>query len=284
MEFSLSILISITLTALGLGFFGSPHCLGMCGGIVMAFGLSMQTVSPTKKRLLIVCYHVGRLMSYAMLGAVGALLGASVLSPFMTNNALPRVLVGVALVFCALLMLGLPMLKHIERVGLGLWQKLSPIRAKLFPLDSVPKALMAGLLWGMLPCGLVYGAILVAVSLGATGMSGVPLGMAFMLLFGLGTLPLLIVTQKTMAVVSRFVQSFSLRRAGGVLMLVSGLAVGLHPFFHAHHHHANHAHGIQETPNKHMTHHDHNHDHHAPHNHNSHDHVPHHNHQHSHSH
>lgn len=264
----------VILTALGLGFFGSPHCLGMCGGVVMAFGLSMQGVSPAKKRLLIATYHLGRLTSYALLGAVGAVLGASVLSPVMTDNALPRILLGLALVFCALLMLGLPMLKSIEKLGLGLWQKLAPLRAKLFPLNSVPKALMAGLLWGFLPCGLVYGAILVAVGLGATGWSGVGLGSAFMFLFGLGTLPLLLTTQGGVAVLQNITQKLSLRRAGGVLMLLSGLAVGLHPFFHSHHHHAQHGAG-----HSHHAHHAHNH---AMHNH-SHDHSEHSHHNHNHS-
>lgn len=274
----------VILTALGLGFFGSPHCLGMCGGVVMAFGLSMQGVSPAKKRLLIATYHLGRLTSYALLGAVGAVLGASVLSPVMTDNALPRILLGLALVFCALLMLGLPMLKSIEKLGLGLWQKLAPLRAKLFPLNSVPKALMAGLLWGFLPCGLVYGAILVAVGLGATGWSGVGLGSAFMFLFGLGTLPLLLTTQGGVAVLQNITQKLSLRRAGGVLMLLSGLAVGLHPFFHNHHHHAQHGAGYSHHAHNHAMHnHSHSHDH-SEHSHHNHNHSEHSADQHSHQH
>lgn len=262
--------IGVVLTALGLGFFGSPHCLGMCGGVVMAFGLSMQGVSPAKKRLIIASYHLGRLTSYALLGAVGAMVGASVLSPFMTDNALPRILLGVSLVFCALLMMGLPMLKSIEKVGLGLWQKLAPMRAKLFPLNSIPKALMAGLLWGFLPCGLVYGAILVAVGLGAGGFSGVVLGAGFMVLFGLGTMPLLLTTQGGATILQKITQKISLRYAGGVLMLLSGLAVGIHPFFHAHHHHAQHGHAHHaHTHHNHSTSHnssEHHHNHHHTHN------------------
>lgn len=271
MELSLGVLAGTGLTALGLGFFGSPHCLGMCGGVVMAFGMSMQGLSPSKKRLIIASYHLGRLTSYALLGAVGALLGASVLSPLMTNNATPRVLLGLALVFCALLMMGLPMLKSIEKVGLGLWQKLAPLRAKLFPLNSIPKALMAGLLWGFLPCGLVYGAILVAVSLGATGLSGVGLGAGFMLLFGLGTLPLLLATQGGVAILHKITQRFSIRQAGGILMLIAGLLVGIHPFLHHHHNHAHHndghAHHAPHTTNPAHNHHHnhHNHEHHHTH-------------------
>lgn len=250
--------IGAILSALGLGFFGSPHCLGMCGGIVMAFGLSMQNASPTKKRLLIATYHLGRLTSYASLGAIGAIIGAGTLAPLMTNNALPRLFLGGALIFCALLMLGLPMLKNIEKLGLGLWQKLAPLRAKLFPLDSLPKALAAGLLWGLLPCGLVYGAILVAVGLGATGVTGIGLGAVFMFLFGLGTLPLLLATQGTVSVLQKFTQKLSFRRAGGVLVLISGLLVGMHPLLHANHHnHAHHHHSDHNPTHHNHSHHDH---------------------------
>lgn len=278
--------IGAILSALGLGFFGSPHCLGMCGGIVMAFGLSMQNASPTKKRLLIATYHLGRLTSYASLGAIGAIIGAGTLAPLMTNNALPRLFLGGALIFCALLMLGLPMLKNIEKLGLGLWQKLAPLRAKLFPLDSLPKALAAGLLWGLLPCGLVYGAILVAVGLGATGVTGIGLGAVFMFLFGLGTLPLLLATQGTVSVLQKFTQKLSFRRAGGVLVLISGLLVGMHPLLHANHHnhahhhhsdhnpthhnHSHHDHSNHPNPNANQSHHDHSHHNHSHHSHHSH--------------
>ncbi|MBE0407779.1 sulfite exporter TauE/SafE family protein, partial [Psychrobacter sp. FME6] len=54
--------MGLLIAALLMGFFGSPHCLGMCGGIVAAFGLSMKDISPAKKRGLIATYHLGRLL------------------------------------------------------------------------------------------------------------------------------------------------------------------------------------------------------------------------------
>ena len=56
---------ALFLAAFSMGLFGSPHCLGMCGGIVTAFGLSMQQVSDSKKNGLILTYHLGRLISYS---------------------------------------------------------------------------------------------------------------------------------------------------------------------------------------------------------------------------
>lgn len=227
-----------------MGLLGSPHCLGMCGGIVSAFGISMRDVPSHKKAWLIATYHTGRLISYMALGAVAATVGATVLAPFMTNNSLPRMLLGFAIIFAALLMLGLPVLKNIEKLGLGLWAKLAPVRTKVFPLTTLPKAMGAGLLWGLLPCGLVYGAIGVAVATGANGEpASIGTGMLFMLAFGLGTLPMLVATQTVVGVLQRTIKKFSLRKASGVLMLLSGLFVAIPAMTHNHHGHHNHNHG-----------------------------------------
>lgn len=224
-----------------MGFLGSPHCLGMCGGIVSAFGISMQGVSKAKKSALIGLYHMGRMVSYMILGAVSALVGTTLFAPFVHNSSIPRVAVGVALVFVALLMLGVPMLKQIERLGLGIWGKLSFVRTKLFPLTTAPKALGAGLLWGFLPCGLVYGAMLVALSAGTAKASvgSVGFGAVFMLAFGLGTIPMLVVTQGAVILLQTHIKRFSLRKVGGMIMLISGLMVAIPALTldHSHHHH-----------------------------------------------
>lgn len=239
---------ALLIAGFSMGLLGSPHCLGMCGGIVSAFGISMRSVSPKKKMWLVAMYHVGRLISYMLLGVLAASIGASLLAPLMTNNAMPRILLGLALVFAALLMLGLPVLKNIEKLGLGLWQKLAPARQKLFPLTTLPKALGAGLLWGLLPCGLVYGALLMAVSMGTMGghqadtQANVVSGAMFMLAFGLGTTPMLVATQAVVGVLQSAITKFSLRRASGVLMLVSGLFVAVPAIIHAQHGHHHHGH------------------------------------------
>lgn len=234
---------ALLLSALAMGFFGSPHCLGMCGGIVTAFGLSMQKVSPTKKRWLISAYHLGRLSSYMALGALAYIVGATLLAPFLVGNGLPRLILGIALAFCGLLMLGLPILSYIERLGLRLWQRLAPLRSRLFPLDSTAKAYSAGLLWGLLPCGMVYGALMVAVGAG-TGIENpnILTGMAFMFVFGLGTLPMLLATQSTVGFLQRHIKRFSLRKLSGAVLLLSGMAVAASPLMHTLGGHSNHAH------------------------------------------
>ncbi|MGP4118577.1 sulfite exporter TauE/SafE family protein [Psychrobacter aquimaris] len=211
---------ALLIAALLMGFFGSPHCLGMCGGLVTAFGLSMKDVSPAKRRALVATYHIGRLTSYAFLGLMAGLIGITVLEPLMKGNSTPRILLGLVLVFVGVTMLGAPFLKNLERFGMRFWQYLSPLRQKVFPLNTFPRALTAGLLWGFLPCGLVYGALLIAV------VAHNPLsGAALMFVFGLGTVPMLVATHETVGWLRDKIGRFRLRQLNGAVMVLSGLAV-----------------------------------------------------------
>lgn len=276
---------ALFLMALGMGFFGSPHCLGMCGGVVTAFGLSMQSLTARQKTFLMVTYHFGRLTSYALLGVIAGFVGTTVLQPLLVNNSLPRILLGGVLILIGFSMLGLPFLTQLERLGGQVWQRMSPIRQKVFPLNTFPKAFGAGILWGFLPCGLVYGALMMAV-VGRDSLTGAML----MFAFGLGTLPMLVATQGTILSLQSYIKRFRLRQANGVAMALSGLAViflpmamhSLHGHDHAHHHggheHAHHAmHHKHDAHSNHETHSTQTHEHHAEHEHSHHA-----NHQHSH--
>ncbi len=223
--------MALLVAALLMGFFGSPHCLGMCGGLVTAFGLSMKDVSPTKRRALVATYHLGRLTSYALLGLVAGLIGVTVLAPLLQGNSMPRILLGLVLVFVGVTMLGAPFLTKLERFGMRFWQYLSPLRQKVFPLNTFPRALTAGLLWGFLPCGLVYGALLIAV------VAHNPLsGAALMFVFGLGTIPMLVATHETVGWLRDKIGRFRLRQLNGAVMVLSGLAVAVVPMVMANMH------------------------------------------------
>lgn len=225
---------ALFLAAFSMGLFGSPHCLGMCGGIVTAFGLSMQHVSDSKKNGLILTYHLGRLISYALLGLIASLVGVAIFQSIMSNSA-PRIVLGAVLVLIGLAMLGLPLFNQLEKFGMRFWQSLAPIRKKVFPIDSFGKALVAGLLWGFLPCGLVYGALMMAIA-----GNNIATGAALMFVFGLGTMPMLIATQKTVGMLQSSIKNFRLRQINGVIMMLSGLAVIFIPMMMHHNHNHNH--------------------------------------------
>lgn len=245
---------ALFLAAFSMGLFGSPHCLGMCGGIVTAFGLSMQHVSDSKKNGLILTYHLGRLISYALLGLIASVVGVAIFQSIMSNSA-PRIVLGAVLVLIGLAMLGLPLFNQLEKFGMRFWQSLAPLRKKVFPIDSFGKALFAGLLWGFLPCGLVYGALMMAIA-----GNNIATGAALMFVFGLGTMPMLIATQKTVGMLQSSIRHFRLRQINGVIMMLSGLAVIFIPMMmhHSHNHgshnqgsHSNASHSMNETSMRH---------------------------------
>nr|WP_309595274.1 sulfite exporter TauE/SafE family protein [Moraxella osloensis] len=238
---------ALFLAAFSMGLFGSPHCLGMCGGIVTAFGLSMQHVSDSKKNGLILTYHLGRLISYALLGLIASVIGVAIFQSIMSNSA-PRIVLGAVLVLIGLAMLGLPLFNQLEKFGMRFWQSLAPLRKKVFPIDSFGKALFAGLLWGFLPCGLVYGALMMAIA-----GNNIATGAALMFVFGLGTMPMLIATQKTVGLLQSSIKDFRLRQINGVIMMLSGLAVIFIPMMmhhnhsHGSHNQGSHSHAMNET-------------------------------------
>jgi sulfite exporter TauE/SafE len=236
---------ALLVAALLMGFFGSPHCLGMCGGLVAAFGLSMKDVSPAKRRGLIATYHLGRLLSYASLGLLAGLIGTTILEPLMKGNSTPRILLGLVLVFVGMTMLGAPFLNKLERFGMRFWQALAPLRKKVFPLTTFPRALTAGLLWGFLPCGLVYGALLIAV-VGHDPLTGAVL----MFAFGLGTIPMLVATHSTVNWLRNQIGRLRLRQLNGSIMMLSGLAVIFIPMIMMNMHSGGHA---QMDPSSHAT-------------------------------
>lgn len=233
---------ALFLAAFSMGLFGSPHCLGMCGGIVTAFGLSMQHVSDSKKNGLILTYHLGRLISYSLLGLIASVVGVAIFQSIMSNSA-PRIVLGAVLVLIGLAMLGLPLFNQLEKVGMRFWQSLAPIRKKVFPIDTFGKALFAGLLWGFLPCGLVYGALMMAIA-----GNDIATGAALMFVFGLGTMPMLIATQKTVGMLQSSIKNFRLRQINAVIMMLSGLAVIFIPMMmHHNHNQGSHSHSMNET-------------------------------------
>ena len=238
---------ALFLAAFSMGLFGSPHCLGMCGGIVTAFGLSMQHVSDSKKNGLILTYHLGRLISYSLLGLIASFVGVTIFQSIMSNSA-PRIVLGAVLMLIGLAMFGLPLFNQLEKVGMRFWQSLAPIRKKVFPIDSFGKAFFAGLLWGFLPCGLVYGALMMAIA-----GNNIATGAALMFVFGLGTMPMLIATQKTVGILHSSIKNFRLRQINGVIMMLSGLAVIFIPMMMHHNHNhglhnqSSHNHAMNET-------------------------------------
>ena len=198
------------------GLLGGTHCIGMCGGIVGALSLG------TAARLsLLLAYNAGRILSYVVAGAVaGALGGASLaLADQLPARIALYVLANLMLVALGLYLLGVTRaLAFSERFGYRLWRHLQPMSRRYLPARRVAQAFPLGLVWGWLPCGLVYSALVSALASGSAAG-----GAALMLAFGLGTLPNLLLAGLLAARLRAYAALPGVRWSAGLLVLGFGL-------------------------------------------------------------
>lgn len=177
--------------ALFIGLAGASHCFAMCGGVSAALSMAIPPAQQQFGRNLayLLCYNLGRLLSYTLAGAiVGALVASS--GDIAHSKHLLQVLRSLAAVL--MIALGLYLMGwwhgilYIERLGAKIWSKIQPLAARLLPLRTPWHALPFGMVWGWLPCGLVYSMLTWSAASGS-GQGGA----LIMLCFGLGTLPTL---------------------------------------------------------------------------------------------
>lgn len=219
-----------------LGLASTLHCLGMCGGIIgaLTFGLP-EPIRESRKRLLpfVSAYNLGRLSSYSLLGALAGLFGEQLFS-FVSPRSGHQILQWLAtalMVGIGLYLAGwLPQFTVVERMGVPVWKKLSPLARKLTPIDSPVKAYGFGLLWGWLPCGMVYGALVWSTTAGNAGN-----GALLMLAFGAGTLPATMGAGIFTGWIARLSQNRQARRLAGISIIALALA-GLFAFSGSAHH------------------------------------------------
>lgn len=211
-EFSLA-------AALLAGLLGGGHCVGMCGGIVGAVTMTLPGSKP--KLPFVLAYNLGRIGSYGVAGGIAGAVGAS---SFFLDHVLPVEKVLYALASLMLVLLGFYLagiwrvLTRLEALGGRLWQHLQPYSKRLLPVRTLPQSLMLGVLWGWLPCGLVYSVLVAAVATGSPVQGGL-----LMLAFGLGTLPTLLAMGMAAVRLKKLLQHLWFRRLSGLLIAGFGL-------------------------------------------------------------
>lgn len=201
------------------GFFGSAHCLGMCGGIAGLFAVRLEIASLARRLNLALVYNLGRILGYAVLGFVVAGVSRTLASfiPVLTGPI--RLLSGLLIILVGLqLTFDWKPLAWLERGGGAIWQRIAPSARGLLPADTAVKALALGFVWGWLPCGLVYSALLIAATSGeALNGAGV------MIAFGLGTLPAMLLTGLGAAQLQAFMARTWARRGAGLVVIAMGI-------------------------------------------------------------
>lgn len=212
------------------GLLGSAHCFGMCGGIAAAMGAGSIEPGASKWQVIrkALVFNLGRIGSYALLGAiVGTLVGSVGHIVELQQWGVTLRLLTAVMIF----LIGLQYLTNksylgwLERGGGKLWSKLSSMM-RVKRGDKVVKnpawnSFKTGLLWGWLPCGLVYTVLLTAAASGST----LPAAL-IMLAFGIGTLPALTSITVAGPLLSQLRSSLQARRVIGLAMMLFAIWMG----------------------------------------------------------
>ena len=173
----------ILLSALVLGLMGSFHCAGMCGPIAIALPLHGNTIP--QKIFGGTLYNLGRTLTYGVMGAIFGLLGQGV--EMIGFQQKISIIMGAIMILSVIFPSLFRNQYNMDKSWFSLVGKLKKSIGKLFSVRSFSSLFFIGLLNGLLPCGLVYMAIA-----GAIGTGEVVLGSLYMIMFGLGTIPMML--------------------------------------------------------------------------------------------
>lgn len=198
------------------GVLGSAHCIGMCGGIAATMSLGTRSVRGALGRQL--CWSLGRTLTYLFLGIAASAIGARFLRS--QGNA-----VWIQALF-AVVAGGLLVIQGLHAAGWLKWRVrrqtsvpciTGSVFRQFFQAGSSVSVFIAGLLTGFLPCGLVYSFLALAASSGHPGR-----GVLIMLSFGMGTIPVMLVTGAGLSFATINLRR-QLLKVAGICVLVTGL-------------------------------------------------------------
>lgn len=226
----------ILVSAFMMGLMGAGHCAGMCGGIAGALSMGAENIERRGLRMLpiVSAYNVGRLSSYVIAGSLFGWIGSLGWSIVTPDQAVVfSRYVGAAFMIA----LGLYLLDwwrgltYLEVAGSRIWRRIEPLGRGLLPVRQPHQAMLLGMLWGWLPCGMVYTGLSWALVSGSAQD-----GASIMLAFGAGTLPMLMALGISGSWLTRWVQNRLVRQVSGLLILALAgylLAAGHSPGHHS---------------------------------------------------
>ncbi len=180
-------LLGIILTGLAMGLASSLHCAGMCGPIACALLLGGGERRPAVILAETLTAQAARITSYMVLGAAFGVFGAGLYGVINWQSAhlIMQWAAALTIMWMGLSVAGVvPAMAGLDRLFLPLAGRLGTLRHGLATAGGPPQLVVGGLLWGAMPCAMVYAALLNSLLTGSvTG------GVALMAGFGLGTVP-----------------------------------------------------------------------------------------------
>jgi sulfite exporter TauE/SafE len=169
-------------TAFFFGLISSFHCIGMCGPIAMMLPVDRNNAS--KKATQVLTYHIGRLTAYGTIGIIFGLVGKGFFIAGIQQNL--SIFIGVAMIAVILIPEKIFAKYNFSKPVFVLISKIKATLGSQFRNKSYKSLFTIGLLNGFLPCGMVYVALF-----GAIAMQDASFGVLYMVLFGLGTVPMM---------------------------------------------------------------------------------------------
>jgi len=197
----------------------------------LTFGLPEEVRNNKSRQLVyITTYNLGRITSYTIAGVIAGLISGSLVSTLSIENGhlILRALASIVLIAFGLHLAGLfPKMQVLESVGAVLWRRLQPLTKRFFPVQTLWRAFGFGLIWGWLPCGLVYSALLWASASGDPVSGGL-----YMFAFGLGTLPSVMTSGLMSSTILKLSRIQNLRYGMATLMIIIGISLFFMPHQH----------------------------------------------------
>ncbi|MDD5276101.1 MAG: sulfite exporter TauE/SafE family protein [Methylovulum sp.] len=211
-----------------MGLVSSLHCIGMCGSIIGTLTLSLSPEIRNKKSLLlpfVFNYNLGRITSYTIAGALAGIVQSLALMHLseIHGHRMLQILSAVIMSCAGLYIAGwFPRFAYIEKIGTHFWKKIEPFGRRLIPVKNRTHAYLFGMVWGWLPCGLVYAALALAATADDIAHSALT-----MLAFGLGTLPAVMGVGIMTGILTRLSRMQRFKQAIGLFMILLALLAAL---------------------------------------------------------
>ena len=221
------------------GLSGSAHCFGMCGGMAGALGMHARSVATDSANVIATAmlYQVGRIAGYAALGALFGVLGMALAMSLNLNRIadVMRLISGALLMLIGVrILFRVNALAPLEKLGARVWRYVQPLAGSAARGNTLARPLLLGLMWGWLPCGLVYSMLMVSATSGnAAG------GAAVMVAFGIGTLPAMLTSTFAAARIQHWFARPGTKLASGIALVAFGAWMFISSALmagHVHHH------------------------------------------------
>jgi sulfite exporter TauE/SafE len=205
-----------------MGLLGSPHCVGMCGGIVGALTIGLpQSIrhSPLQLLTYLLTYNLGRISSYVFAGIIVSFLGAQLTQLLPDFHLISQWFRGIFIIIIGLYLSNWWQgLATLETLGNFIWRRIVPVGQRFLPVRHLSQALGLGLVWGWLPCGLVYGVLALSLTANNPFQSGL-----LMFMFGMGTFLIMLITGTTAHWLVQFTRNPITRQVVGIILISLGL-------------------------------------------------------------